>query len=225
MPKPANEQLRKRMLATAVRRFRESGYKGLTYSYIATECGVSKALVNYYYPKKEDLLTVFLERLLDESSELASSSEDMPNRPIAMFCRIGQLFYEFLLQTGGYRLLLRDMLEDRKFSNTLLLFNTSWAYRYLQNCGLAVNIDVKVRNTSIMLMGGFYDLLYFQLENNEEPDVRALVSFAVEGQLSALGIDADRVAAEGAIGFLDDALLKDSIDQLNVAMSVLEEVD
>ena len=225
MPRPVNEQLKKAMLATAMRRFRESGYRGLTYSYIAEECGVSKALVNYYYPKKEDLLTVFLDRLLNESLALASSAVDTKGHEIAMFCRIGQLFFEFLLQPGGYRLLLRDVLEDRKFSTALLLFNTSWAYRYLQNSGLAGAIDVNVRNTSIMMMGGFYDLLYFQLENDEEPDVRALVAFAVEGVMEALGVDAGRVAAEEAIGFLDEERLESAIGQLKIALSELEEVE
>lgn len=67
-PRRTNEQLREqsreRILAAAVEVFTEKGFHDATISDITSRAGVSRGLITYYFPGKNDLLEEFLDRFL-----------------------------------------------------------------------------------------------------------------------------------------------------------------
>lgn len=58
------EQSRERILAAAVEVFAEKGFHNATISDITARAGVSRGLITYYFPGKNDLLAEFLGRFL-----------------------------------------------------------------------------------------------------------------------------------------------------------------
>ena len=213
MPRPVNTELKNQMIREAFRGFRTQGYDATSYSYIAEKCSTSKALVNYYFPQKEALLTLFINKLLDET-DLAIGRQDDTVSGIAEFFRIGQVFLAFLLQEK-YRRFFREVLASREYSSRLLEFNVTWAYGFMDRLSLPdVNTD-DVRNTAIMLMGGVYDLLFFQLSNGEAPEAIGLIEFAASNFLKAMDMDADSIARERTRGFVNESQLGAIIAELN----------
>jgi len=63
---------RERILAAAEELFAESGFDATPTSRIAARAGVPKGLVHYYFQRKPDLLGALVDRLPDESIELAA---------------------------------------------------------------------------------------------------------------------------------------------------------
>ncbi|MFF3501804.1 TetR/AcrR family transcriptional regulator [Streptomyces sp. NPDC003247] len=70
----ANEELRaqsrERILAAALEVFAEKGYHDATISEITTRAGVSRGLLTYYFPGKQNLVDELLDRYLDGVSAL-----------------------------------------------------------------------------------------------------------------------------------------------------------
>jgi len=60
------EQSRERILAAAVEVFTEKGFHDATISDITARAGVSRGLITYYFPGKNDLLVEFLDRFLGQ---------------------------------------------------------------------------------------------------------------------------------------------------------------
>ncbi|SDN21474.1 TetR/AcrR family transcriptional regulator [Actinacidiphila guanduensis] len=68
----ANEEMRarsrERILLAALEVFAEKGYHAATISEITARAGVSRGLLTYYFPGKQDLVDELLDRYLDEVS-------------------------------------------------------------------------------------------------------------------------------------------------------------
>jgi AcrR family transcriptional regulator len=66
----ANEEIRaqsrERILAAALEVFAEKGYHDATISAITARAGVSRGLITYYFPGKQNLVDELLDRYLDE---------------------------------------------------------------------------------------------------------------------------------------------------------------
>jgi AcrR family transcriptional regulator len=72
----ANEQLRtksrERILAAALAVFADKGYHNATISEITARAGVSRGLITYYFPGKQQLVHELLSRYLDGVAELTN---------------------------------------------------------------------------------------------------------------------------------------------------------
>jgi TetR/AcrR family transcriptional regulator len=68
------------MLEVAERRFAEKGYDGAHLESIASEVGVRKTALYYYFASKEDLYVAVLERILLEFDRTITSALET-NRP------------------------------------------------------------------------------------------------------------------------------------------------
>ena len=53
MPRPKNEELKTQIERAAWAQFRAQGYNATTYATIGRACGISRALAQYHFPKKE----------------------------------------------------------------------------------------------------------------------------------------------------------------------------
>lgn len=71
MQKLTNEQKKKMILASARKLFYEQGYNETFISHIATDCGISKQLLIYYYPTKPHLANSVIDQISRETKALA----------------------------------------------------------------------------------------------------------------------------------------------------------
>lgn len=127
MARPQNEQLKARITAAVERQFLEHGYHETSYRSIAEECGISRNLVQYHFPKKEKLAEAFMESLLKKSMlELEFSDEDLRG-DFKKVKAVGVRYFETLMASSGSRQFLQDVLSSRDMTDDILAFNMDWA--------------------------------------------------------------------------------------------------
>ena len=194
MARPENNDSRRRIEQAAFRLFKEEGYTKTSYSAIADACDMTKALVQYYFKKKEDLAIDLMRATLDECIDDlgyrgVESSEAERFRELL---QIGTEYFGRLLASDGYVSFLADILASRKLTETVLAFNAEWAYTYLGRGDQTLDQDAS--DVVIMSMGGFYELLYHVLEEGRSMDIRPLLRRVVGDFMVSLGYTKAQVA-------------------------------
>ncbi len=180
MARPRNEQLKKRIIEVVKEQFYKRGYNETSYRSIAEECGISRALVQYHFPKKESLAEAFMTDILDECmDELNLTNSDLIENFEAIKS-VGVLFFNKLLKNQGSRFFLQDVLQNRDMTENILAFNFEWALSHAIDNFESKTSDVNLRRNIVLHMGGFYELLYWSLCNNEQMDVELELSRVVD---------------------------------------------
>lgn len=63
-PRPSEEERREEIIRAALKLILKKGYSHTTLGQVAEKAGVSKGLISYYFPKKDDLFLAVLESIL-----------------------------------------------------------------------------------------------------------------------------------------------------------------
>lgn len=170
MPRTKNPELRESLEGVLRRSLVARGLNATSYQLVAEEAGISRALVQYYYPRKMDFAINFLEKATLSAAEILGIDAYAENARLSYLdaYRIGCLYYGFLLDEEGGQLLLFDILKDRELADELMYLHYAW--------GL-VNIDpTRPAHESrsqdvIQTWGGFYELMYFSIKQDFRFDV------------------------------------------------------
>lgn len=185
MARPKNDELKAQITAAVRRQFLEQGYRATSYSTIAQECGISRNLVQYHFPKKEQLAEAFMESLLEECmDELGLGEADLVG-DFANTKAVGARYFSKLLASEGSRRFLQDVLASRDMTEDILAFNLEWALSHV-GAGPAKTADARVRRSIVLHMGGFYELLYWSLRHGEAIDVPTELGGVVDAFQEAL---------------------------------------
>lgn len=162
MARALNTEIRRQILETAYKLFIENGYENVLTKEIAKECGITPALLQHYFSKKEDLLVHIVYNVVFRTSEYLTLHNDiLIDFPDDMTGHIWnglyyRLFYSFLSK-DNYRWL-------RLYTG--VLFNAQ-----LLKVGLEISIDrikdVEIRPSSsnltesanVYLLNGFLSQL------------------------------------------------------------------
>lgn len=198
-PAPGN---RERIETAAFGLFRECGYRLTSYSKIAEASGVGRPLVQYYFPKKEDLATGFVLTIMRETSMLVDAADE----PLVSVTRLGQVYYSFLLADAPMKRLTLDLLSSRQVTSRVTAANAEYTIPAFQ--GMQGNPEI-LRQASIRATGGIYELLFIGLENNQEFDP-GMLSAQNTAAFASIAMDADYHAV---LSSLENKLL----DQQTVA--------
>lgn len=184
MARPRNEQLKREIARVAQRQFEERGYDATSYASIAEECGISRNLVQYHYPKKQLLAIAYMEGVLARSrTELGLDGASLVGDYDAILA-IGVRFFQKLLATEGTRAFLLDIIRSRDLTEEVLAFNASWAIE--RAVGGAQDVPAPVMRSVRVHMGGFYELLYHCLKTGEPMDVQSELASVVNAFARAL---------------------------------------
>ncbi len=218
MPRPRNDEIREKVLIAFWKSFQEEGYEAASYGRIAKELKINKALVQYHYPKKEQIAIALMERLLSESEDvLHIDRTGNIAQDFASLYRIGQTFFAFLLQKKGYRQFLYDVIKSRDLTEDVLAFDLSWALQFvtidIPDSSESANADVD--RSVILRMGGFYELLYHCLKNDLPFDVSAGLNDVLVAFIVALGYTKEQATEFLAPGMMDEAELESAVSVLN----------
>ena len=195
MPRNENCELKNELEETLIRQLQEQGLNATTYKSIADDLGISRALVQHYYPKKIDFALFFLETLMSEAAKTLGidsySSNERLNVEDAYL--LGCLYYGYLLDDEGGSQLLFDILKDRELSDELMRAHYEWG---LENID-PTRPDFESRSHDVITTwGGFYELMYMALKQGFDPDlpkssIPLLVSFLADS--SEVHINADKL--------------------------------
>lgn len=187
MARPRNEELRGAIADAAADLFHERGYDAASYALIAERCGVTRALVQYHWPKKEMLAIAAMTGMLESAiadlglPSVAGEGEGSDGT-VGRLVAIGSAFFNHLLADAGWRRFLLDILASRDLTEQVLVFNAEWAGRYIgREPGEAALDEVAVG------MGGFYELMYRRLRDGRPFEVEVRLRDVVRRFLDAMG--------------------------------------
>ena len=163
MAKPKNTEERNRIEKIAFRLLTDKGVSNTSFADIASRAGVTRSLVQHYFPKKDIFIEDFIRRCLTEISELVEESPYIDAEdPIERLYAVGYIQFEFLLYNRQMENLKQDILRTR--DNTMLIVDDviMWAMDYL-----AEEDDVlkdRVADAIRYSMGGAFEHIYACLE-------------------------------------------------------------
>lgn len=208
MPRPENPELKNEILAQARGLFRAKGYRATSYADIARAAGTTKGLLQYYFPRKDQIATTLMTEVL-ERAQAALGYVEPPEPGSAEACRqlyrIGQLFFGYLLEGGAYARFLQDITSDLDLVEDVLAFNIGWALGYAQLAEHAGEREVV--EGIVMTMGGFYALLHYDLTHGFQMDVRRHLRVVMREFMHATGFsEAEETQALDDTEFADAEL-------------------
>lgn len=206
MARPRNEQEEERIYRTGFSVLVESGYKAASYQAIADASGKSRAFVQHYIKKKEQLLERFISVLLDEIDRWVLEHCDVHNVYVN-FTLTGQLYFAFLT-TKRMRPLAKDILSDRAISLVVIEANTAYQQQKANEAEIQQN---KLLREIVRIIGGSYDLVYYCLCNDLSLDPLEESLHNVLNYARLVGEDVHKIADEARKAALSPSEVDDAL--------------
>jgi AcrR family transcriptional regulator len=189
MARPKNEKNREAIAAEAWRLFFELGYEETTYQAVADRCGVTRALVQHYFPAKIDFAVGLFRDILNK---LALALDGFPyEHRFQNLLLIGESFFGYLLKNTNSRRLTVDILSSRTLTAKVLAFNIEWAEGFIKIAPSPQYVETFSDNVT-SAMGGFYELLFQKLSQGRPIDLHDQLVRVVSVFWSGYGIAQDQ---------------------------------
>ncbi len=188
----------------------ENGFEKLTYQKIASECGIDRALVQYYFPKKHTIAQSFWIYIWDLAAEyVASINPPVEARKASVW--ILRLHYCFLVSTEKLRSLTLEIIDSRHVTDGISDLVTE---RNANLVGTQPDEErmLFLRNTNRKLTGAFLDDLFHKLSLHEPVSGESIATDSVRFFLSS-----DRLAEEEIEQFLRENEMPDDELQKGIA--------
>lgn len=170
MPRKKNYETIENVLNASWKLFCQKGYISASYADISKASGVNRATVQHYFPKKELMASMNMERLRDACEDFVSEKWPEVEDPIALQYLIGQLYVAALLSNDGVRRFTTGILENRAFTDIAIAANLEWSVEQVAGQGDAT-VDDEVRQDVIAGMDGLYGLMYHYAKSGDEFDI------------------------------------------------------
>ncbi len=178
------------------------GFSKTSYSDIAEESGCTRALVQYYFPKKEELLNDFISRLLILSDRHLVNRGLKTDSCLLVFYVTGYLHFFFLLENSAILPLTRDIIARRTHSQTALSLMVDWTSRYDE---LACKDQEDITTAVFLAVGGAYEYIAYRLDSGESIDIPLLLERIIGSFMYLLGFNGDDFIARHARHLLSES--------------------
>ncbi len=188
----------------------QNGYDKLTYQKIATSCGVERALVQYYFPKKQNIASDFFIYTWDLAAEFVESvNPPVTGQKASVW--VSCLHYSFLVSTEKLRELTLELIDSRRVTDGFsdLLTERSIA---LVNLNFDEERTLLVRNINRKLVGSLLDDLYHRLSLHEEVSGKQ-----ISNEYAHFFLAEDGLTKEQANRFLEENEMPDELLSKGVA--------
>lgn len=185
----------------------EQGYAKTSYANIAQRSGCNRSLVQYYYPKKSQILIDFVERLIECSYDFMMLRHAESGNCFLDFFVTGQIHFYVLLKNPPLEPLTRDIVANRETSSAIIALLADWQHHHSGVEGIDSNVML---DSITFAMGGAYEYVYRCLADDQEIDVGALLSRTIRAYIVGLEVDpasfdADKNSFRLDAGFLTQA--------------------
>ena len=186
MARPKNEEGRAEIQRAATELFLKQGYDATSYADIAKATGRKRATVQSLFPKKSQLATNLINKLVYACQSYAADKGLAGSSPLDELYIIGQLYFSFLLSTARTRTFTFDVISDREATSNSLLFNEDWVRDFLQVSNAEAE---RCMDAFVLAMGGGYEIVYQRLTAGAPINVASLVDYIITSFLSCCGIE------------------------------------
>ncbi len=193
-PKKPEERARIRDVAFGV--FARQGFENSSFSDIAKAASVSKSLVQYYFPKKEQFLSDFIDRSLAVVSEIVGQDLDCEFRhSLGKLYAIGYAQFYFAMYNERMNSLRMDIIRDRANTEMVVRHGVEWLATHTDAIPTgAAEEEALARKTLIYVVGGAFDYMFDCMSTGEPIDPE----FLSDTSMSLLNKFLDEPFEEGA---------------------------
>lgn len=181
MARPKKPEERNRIRDVAFNVFTTKGFENSSFSDIAKEASVSKSLVQYYFPKKEQFINDFIDRSLSVVSQIVTDDLDYEfQHELGKLYAIGYAQFYFAMYNDKMNSLRMDIIRDRAVTETVVKNGIDWIAKHTN----AIPIDTPeeeelCRRTLVFVVGGAFDYLYGCMDSGEPIDAAFLSDTAM----------------------------------------------
>ena len=172
MARPKKPEERNRIRDVAFNVFTSKGFENSSFSDIAKEASVSKSLVQYYFPKKEQFINDFIDRSLSVVTQIVSDDLDYEfQHELGKLYAVGYAQFYFAMYNDKMNSLRMDIIRDRAVTETVVRNGIEWIASHTN----AIPIDTpeaeeECRKTLVYVVGGAFDYIYGCLSQGVDID-------------------------------------------------------
>lgn len=182
MARPKKPEERNRIRDVAFNVFSNKGFENSSFSDIAKEASVSKSLVQYYFPKKEQFVHDFIDKSLAAVTEIVREDLDIQyEHELGELYAIGYCQFYYAMYNERMNSLRMDIIRDRGNTEMVVKHGIEW----LVNNTHAIQVETpeeieRCKKTLVFVVGGAFDYLYDCMLYSVPFDVEFLSDAAME---------------------------------------------
>ena len=162
MARSKKPEERNRIRDVAFNVFSNKGFENSSFSDIAKEASVSKSLVQYYFPKKEQFVHDFIDKSLAAVTEIVREDLDIQyEHELGELYAIGYCQFYYAMYNERMNSLRMDIIRDRGNTEMVVKHGIEW----LVNNTHAIQVETpeeieRCKKTLVFVVGGAFDYLY-----------------------------------------------------------------
>lgn len=179
MGRPRNEEEVERLQDTAFELFAVKGLDATSYSDIAKNAYVTKSHVQHYFPKKEILVTLFVERSMEAVLKIARELPEFEAMdPLSKLVYVDYIqFYYAMYNEKMFRMSM-DILLERSLSQAVIDAGIEFDLLHLMKYDEVSHPD-ELEEALRFMYGGIYDRLYDCKSKGQEFVVEQCIAYGV----------------------------------------------
>lgn len=181
MARPKKPEERNRIRDVAFNVFSTRGFENASFSDIAKQASVSKSLVQYYFPKKEQFISDFIDKSLSSVVQIVREDLDLKtNHELGELYAIGYAQFYFAMYNEKMNSLRMDIIRDRGNTELFVKYGIDWIIDHTDALQVYTpEQNIAYRKTLIFVVGGVFDYLYDCMANGMEFDTTFISNTAL----------------------------------------------
>lgn len=162
MARPKKPEERNRIRDVAFNVFSNKGFENSSFSDIAKEASVSKSLVQYYFPKKEQFISDFIDKSLGAVTEIVREDLDITyEHELGELYTIGYCQFYFAMHNERMNSLRMDIIRDRGNTEMVVKHGIDWIVSHTNAIQVEGEAEIeRCKKTLVFVVGGAFDYLY-----------------------------------------------------------------
>ena len=162
MARPKKPEERNRIRDVAFNVFSNKGFENSSFSDIAIEASVSKSLVQYYFPKKEQFIQDFIDKSLSAVTEIVREDLDIQDEhELGELYAIGYCQCYFAMYNERMNSLRMDLIRDRANTEMVVKHGIEWLVSNTHAIQVETPEEIEMcKKTLVFVVGGAFDYLY-----------------------------------------------------------------
>ncbi|KRK89585.1 TetR/AcrR family transcriptional regulator [Lentilactobacillus sunkii] len=177
-----NQNLRVEILSATENLFIQHGYSAVTYSQIAKEVGISKSLLQYYFPKKSLLLEQIM--YANFNQWIASIPVEETYAKLATFL---MMFFKFISQNPQIHKFIIEIIENNELFDIFINYFQKWLTKH----DLLTGNQSKIRSALLFALSGGLQL--YRFKDNLKLPINRITSTIMTSFLSMLDVPASLI--------------------------------